>query len=250
MFKSILVALTTGAALVSSAHAGVLVSTYAGVVTGGVDNVGYWGLGQGASLAGQAFTAVFTLDDNTAGATVQVGPLDSHIWAYAPSNPLKATLTINGVSQDFGVTSTGGYGSYYVFNVGGGSQGFQHQTYDEVTVIDPGKTYDVFQTAIQGFGGNGFTSLSPDYRVPFSYVPDAQDVQHVDFYKLHKHWDLVSGQSQDIYDWHGDLRATLITSVYTATPVGGVPEPGAWVLMILGFAGAGAALRRRRAATA
>ncbi len=30
-----------------------------------------------------------------------------------------------------------------------------------------------------------------------------------------------------------------------ATPVGGVPEPGAWALMILGFGGAGAALRRR-----
>lgn len=29
-------------------------------------------------------------------------------------------------------------------------------------------------------------------------------------------------------------------------PVGGVPEPAAWALMILGFGGAGAALRRRR----
>ncbi len=33
-------------------------------------------------------------------------------------------------------------------------------------------------------------------------------------------------------------------------PVGGVPEPSAWALMIAGFAGAGAALRRRRAAAA
>ena len=31
---------------------------------------------------------------------------------------------------------------------------------------------------------------------------------------------------------------------------GGVPEPGAWALMILGFGGAGAALRRRRRALA
>lgn len=30
-------------------------------------------------------------------------------------------------------------------------------------------------------------------------------------------------------------------------PTGGVPEPGAWALMILGFAAAGAALRRQRA---
>ncbi|MBS0334235.1 MAG: choice-of-anchor A family protein, partial [Proteobacteria bacterium] len=33
-------------------------------------------------------------------------------------------------------------------------------------------------------------------------------------------------------------------------PPPGVPEPAAWALMILGFGGAGAALRRRRAATA
>lgn len=33
-------------------------------------------------------------------------------------------------------------------------------------------------------------------------------------------------------------------------PVGGVPEPGAWALMILGFGGAGAMLRRRRIALA
>ena len=32
--------------------------------------------------------------------------------------------------------------------------------------------------------------------------------------------------------------------------VGGVPEPGTWALMILGFGAAGASLRRRRAALA
>jgi len=34
------------------------------------------------------------------------------------------------------------------------------------------------------------------------------------------------------------------------TTTGGVPEPAAWALMILGFGGAGATLRRRRATTA
>jgi hypothetical protein len=31
-------------------------------------------------------------------------------------------------------------------------------------------------------------------------------------------------------------------------PVGGIPEPGTWALMILGFGAAGAALRRRKLA--
>jgi hypothetical protein len=36
----------------------------------------------------------------------------------------------------------------------------------------------------------------------------------------------------------------------TAGPTGGVPEPASWALMILGFGGAGAALRRRRSVLA
>jgi hypothetical protein len=35
-----------------------------------------------------------------------------------------------------------------------------------------------------------------------------------------------------------------------ALPEGGVPEPATWAMMLLGFGGAGAALRRRRAAAA
>lgn len=37
---------------------------------------------------------------------------------------------------------------------------------------------------------------------------------------------------------------------YSALPPGAVPEPGAWALMILGFAAAGAAIRRRGTALA
>lgn len=40
----------------------------------------------------------------------------------------------------------------------------------------------------------------------------------------------------------------LALNVTGPDPVGGVPEPTSWALMILGFGGAGAALRRRRVA--
>jgi hypothetical protein len=44
------------------------------------------------------------------------------------------------------------------------------------------------------------------------------------------------------------LRVDSITGTANlAPPTGGVPEPSAWALMILGFGAAGAALRRRRA---
>ena len=51
---------------------------------------------------------------------------------------------------------------------------------------------------------------------------------------------LVSVQS--MFAWSGDLRLT-----YIYEPTAGVPEPGAWALMILGFGLGGAALRRRGA---
>ncbi|MBX3485889.1 PEPxxWA-CTERM sorting domain-containing protein [Phenylobacterium sp.] len=50
----------------------------------------------------------------------------------------------------------------------------------------------------------------------------------------------LSGQAND--DEHYGIDNVRVT--------GGVPEPGAWALMILGFGAAGSALRRRRALTA
>ncbi|TAJ72669.1 MAG: PEP-CTERM sorting domain-containing protein [Phenylobacterium sp.] len=49
----------------------------------------------------------------------------------------------------------------------------------------------------------------------------------------------------DTIDTQGDTGAKGARDAFVA-----VPEPGAWALMILGFGGAGAALRRRRAALA
>lgn len=49
-----------------------------------------------------------------------------------------------------------------------------------------------------------------------------------------------------------DARQTLgsVARVEFAPPVGGVPEPSTWAIMILGFGAAGAAIRRRRTAAA
>lgn len=56
----------------------------------------------------------------------------------------------------------------------------------------------------------------------------------------------------DIYDGKTGLTYNVAArDAYSpVTPVAAVPEPATWALMILGFAGAGALLRRRRAALA
>lgn len=48
-------------------------------------------------------------------------------------------------------------------------------------------------------------------------------------------------------DWNPRTDTLKLDNVNLAgAPMGAVPEPGAWALMILGFGGAGAVLRRRR----
>jgi hypothetical protein len=44
-----------------------------------------------------------------------------------------------------------------------------------------------------------------------------------------------------------DIREVRIVPAGQAVPTGGVPEPATWALMLMGFGGLGAALRRRRA---
>jgi hypothetical protein len=52
-------------------------------------------------------------------------------------------------------------------------------------------------------------------------------------------------------DWTANYETVGLDNVRMASaPLGGVPEPGAWALMILGFGAAGARLRRRRAVMA
>ena len=52
-------------------------------------------------------------------------------------------------------------------------------------------------------------------------------------------------QIQVSADWTPNVESARLDNV-TMAAIAGVPEPGTWALMILGFGGAGAALRRRR----
>ncbi len=54
-----------------------------------------------------------------------------------------------------------------------------------------------------------------------------------------------AGQSV-LFQGQLDARVTGNDAILFDAPTGGVPEPGAWALMIAGFGGAGAMLRRRR----
>ena len=57
----------------------------------------------------------------------------------------------------------------------------------------------------------------------------------------------IYAQVNDTYD-SNDIGGFDVTVTRLADPGPGVPEPGQWALMLIGFLGAGASLRRRRVA--
>lgn len=91
-------------------------------------------------------------------------------------------------------------------------------TATEATLTFVDTAGEVFQQTF-GIPSNGFFSAR------------AIDGQLIDYFSI-----AVNGTV-------GDVRQVRIGGVQ---PTGAIPEPGAWALMILGFGGAGAALRHRR----
>ncbi|WP_162257179.1 PEPxxWA-CTERM sorting domain-containing protein [Phenylobacterium sp. Root700] len=84
----------------SAASAAIMIATYTGTVSSGVDKIGMFG----SSLAGEQFKAVFKYD--TDGGVSDITPTGAH--AYGPGVMLDAYLEINGLISH---VPTGYYGS-------------------------------------------------------------------------------------------------------------------------------------------
>ena len=100
-----------------------------------------------------------------------------------------------------------------------GSMSFDVTNNDGITFAGIGATFDVNGRLLTTGSGNRFKSTSLGWWF-------AADI-----------WDADTGQTYNV-------------AARDAFRVGVVPEPGTWALMILGFGGAGAMLRRRRTALA
>jgi hypothetical protein len=235
-------AVCAGLLFASPAAAGTIVTTYTGYVQNGVDNAGYWGLGAGASLGGQSFTAIFTTDDQAPGASVFVDSIVSSVDGYGVTH---GVLTINGQTRSF----ASGYGGHALYSDAGDYSVFS-------TIQDYSQHYDaaldrlfyaVASLTLQGNGSAG--SIDPDYKSPldmaqtplFQLQGTAQDADYS--------YDYATGTTTETVNWTAVLRPSRVVSTYTAG-TGSVPEPATWALMLIGFMGAGASLRRRRALNA
>lgn len=125
-----------------------------------------------------------------------------------------------------------------IFNNSGATVGSIHLT----------STLDIFGfegDGINAYGASGNAIDTSGYGGPFAYftnVNAAKTIGDVNF---------IGGIANGAFSYFSleeNLDAAAFTAPITTTP-GGAPEPASWAMMMLGFAGLGAMLRRRRSAT-
>ena len=225
--------------------------TYTGAVSGGLDETGVFGLaGQRFEGRGLTFTATFVRED-TPGATYVFEPTQSQVRAFGAANsPLHGTLTINehtiSVGSWFGQqfqledpTWCGAGCEYELFN---------HHAQTAWNQRDPDSGIDTYidrSISLSGFGANQNFLTSSDYHtLPSLSLADGvtfNGLAHVEEYVLDPNGERLSYSFAEAY-----LKPTSMTVSDLSGPIGGVPEPASWALMIVGFGSAGAMLRSRR----
>ena len=207
-----LAAAFAAALLAAPASAAVFVVTYQGFASGrAVEGV----FGSQTEFQNVAYEAAFTIDTSL-GSEIPVGEA-TIVEGSGPASPvLAAFIRINGVRRDV-------------------APSFGRLRLDPVT-------FTVSHVIESRSGGLTLFQLATQFAAPpssFDMVPAG----------------VVGGSGGFLaYD---DLGREVVSLTLTATelaiappaagpPPGGVPEPAVWSLMILGFGGVGAALRRAR----
>lgn len=86
---------------------------------------------------------------------------------------------------------------------------------------------------------------------PFAGQDGAQPFVFLNFYDTDGIFDKVTfSENPTIGGYESDNHTVGFFTVESGTPVGGVPEPASWAMMIMGFGAIGGAMRRRAASQA
>ncbi len=227
------------------AAAAAVVTTY--TFTGLAD--GYGGAGEkfgfaGQSFTDQAFTLSFRRDDAPAGALFYSSAGYSEIAGHHAAIPVTAILTFNGATIDFGLDD--GVGSVGQNQTDGATESFQLYASDTfIETISPGVNRQVGHgVSIRGGGAGSNYLPSSDYHSLPTLTPATTPLWtwfgRAEFSEVtyNSATGAVFSSKDNGKIYFRPLSMTIQTSA--------VPEPGTWALMILGFGGAGTALRRRR----
>jgi hypothetical protein len=192
--------------------------------------------------------------DGTAPSYIDVTGLSSITFSVSTG----ATVTVNAGNYN----DADGIGSVSGENVAGaaGLSGITSPTAGFLTGAFVSNTLGATPASLDftGVGGTSFTSLSPALQQAFfigdGLTGDATGTTQV-FYvptgatKLYLGLADACGYNGGPSCYGDNLGSFTVTSTGVSPSSGGVPEPATWALMLTGFGGMGAVLRRRRTAT-
>jgi len=226
--------MTVGAAalaMAAPAAAAPATVTVTGTVMGGSDPAGTFGTA-GANLAGQAFSAVFTINAKPDSATVTTGN-SAFLFGNGAASPVSAALTIGSATYNFAGSFSGLARAADAAGQGGTDLLYYMVEDTDVSLLPPGNTlfYVGFDTLRDVIGKGDYASN------------DVAGLTLADNAKGHvqiANRDAVTGSYGP--STFADLAVTSIRAQMAAP----VPEPATWAMMVTGFAMAGVALRRRR----
>jgi len=207
----------------SAAQAALVTGVFTATVTSGTDYTGLLGLAPGTDLTGLKVTGAFSYDPGQLPADISPSPASTNEYYGTPVGVSTITETIAGHTFVFDAV-TAQY--LYMQSGGGGVAAFEFETVN----------YPSF--AFAHSASIGVATTSGQFGVPIG-APGALNI-HVTGPD-----DLIGGCcAAQIYEGSGATWALWRYDLDSLSV--GVPEPAAWTLMILGFAGVGAALRLRR----
>jgi len=226
----ILAAAVTAAALgvAAQASATVYTITYTGAVTSGfLEDYGV----SYTDITGQAYSATYVVDTDTVGASLNAGSTYSYINGFGSSAPVRGSFSVVGHTYK---AQDKFYGEQFEARSSGLSRLHSNVQGAGQSLLSGGTKFtDLYNTITSTVNE---LSDADVLTVPGSYVLDSNDTG-VGFFQIY-HENL------------GFFEAVvnLDISGYTVTlgDSGPVPEASTWALMIAGFGGVGAALRRRR----
>ncbi len=218
-----LLAATAALALAGAAQATTVTGVFTATVNSGTDYTGLLGFAPGTDLTGLKVTGSFSYDSAQLPADIVSMPGVNEYYG-TPVGVSTITETIAGHTFVFNAV-TAQY--LYLQDDGAGGATFEFETVN----------YPSFAFAHSAQVGVGTTS--GQFGVSVGHPGDvAIDVTGPDA-------PIIGCCGAQIYEDSGAVWARWIYDLDSLSM--GVPEPAAWSLMILGFAGAGVALRRRRA---
>ncbi len=225
-------------AVASQASAKDITFTYTGTVASFIDVDDVYGFGAGANLAGDAVTDTYVIDLNGPSAAFTGGPLAgggqfNSEHSFLPSGASSASSTIGGHTVSF---------DYDVFD-------YAEQYTSPPAPID----HSLIESQSIGFETTG-SAIGSEFLIR----DEAESTSHLLPLSLTGGYTRTQAQLEkpgggffdgvfEPYDPNATLGSFDITSV---TVNSGVPEPGAWAMMLIGLSGLGATMRTRRRALA